>query len=238
MDCRNFRRNHGAWVANELPRRQQDLATMHVAQCEQCGRFDAFTRRALMVARSAESLQVSPDFAQKLAARLAAERASMSVQPRHLDVPEHQGAWFTAVAGDWRARTPMARAAAVIVLLLSGGGAMLASRGTSMAGAAQSGVGVAGLVSESLARVRMDTSLMMPGGQRELVVLQPVHPVDGFSFDAHDPLQGGTDRELAATAVSATAPLWPTARMATTAAGRFAAMEFGDVTPVTPVVAR
>ena len=52
-----------------------------------------------------------------------------------------------------------------------------------------------------------------------------------------DPLLDGADLarigDATSTSLAATAPLWPAAQMAAHAAYRFAAMEFGDVQPVT-----
>ncbi|MDZ7629947.1 MAG: hypothetical protein U5K74_00990 [Gemmatimonadaceae bacterium] len=75
---------------------------------------------------------------------------------------------------------------------------------------------------------------MSPG---EIVVVRSMRPIGGALLPlSDDPLLDGVDKaghgEGNATTVAATAPLWPTAQMAAHAANRFAAMEFGDVVPV------
>ena len=70
-----------------------------------------------------------------------------------------------------------------------------------------------------------------------IVVVRSMRPVGGAIMPfSDDPLLDGSDRaslgDVSATSVAATAPLWPTALMAAHAANRFAAMEFGDVMPV------
>ena len=72
----------------------------------------------------------------------------------------------------------------------------------------------------------------------EIVVVRSMRPVGGALLPlSDDPLLDGGDRagDGTATSVAATAPLWPTAQMAAHAANRFAAMEFGDVMPVSIV---
>ncbi len=81
----------------------------------------------------------------------------------------------------------------------------------------------------------LTTSGMSSG---EIVVIRSMRPVGGALLPlSDDPLLDGTARsgtgDAMATSVAATSPLWPTAQMAAHAANRFAALEFGDVTPVT-----
>jgi hypothetical protein len=177
-----------------------------------------------MVARSAPPLQISADFSQKLQARLAAERQRQA----SVQIPAH-GGWWASVAGDWRSRTPMVRAAAVLVML-AGGGAVLASRSTARGAVAQAGATI-----EAYVVPAASTPAMRSG---DVVVVRRATPITGLIPDARDPLGNTADVDLSVTAVSATAPLWPTARMASRAAGRFAVMEFNDITPVSTAAQR
>jgi hypothetical protein len=80
-------------------------------------------------------------------------------------------------------------------------------------------------------------SALRVGGPGEIVVLRSMRQVGGSLLPmSDDRLLDGADLAItgdaSATSVAATAPLWPTAHMAAHAAHRFAAMEFGDVMPV------
>lgn len=55
----------------------------HHLACVACSRYDTQLRRALLVARNGRTVELSPEFRRKLAARLAAERIAGS----HLFVP-------------------------------------------------------------------------------------------------------------------------------------------------------
>lgn len=82
MDCREFREKHVAFVDDTLP--GIDLVAMqrHVLECEPCARHDASVRRALMVLRSLPEIEPSPDFAERLNARLhAVGPVDMSTPP-------------------------------------------------------------------------------------------------------------------------------------------------------------
>lgn len=72
MDCREFRRNHVAFVDDLLP--GIDLVRMqrHLLECERCSHHDTLVRRALLVVRNVPEIEPSPDFSERLQARLEA----------------------------------------------------------------------------------------------------------------------------------------------------------------------
>ena len=97
MDCRDFRKNHLAFVDNTMP--DADLVAMqrHLAECEGCSRQDTAVRRGLLVFRNLPTIEPSPDFTQRLHSKLqhvqyAESRAQLYRGPG-------VGAFLTAAAG-------------------------------------------------------------------------------------------------------------------------------------------
>ncbi len=83
-------------------------------------------------------------------------------------------------------------------------------------------------------------SAVTGGSSGDIVVVRAMRPVGGALLPLSDDplLDGGAKAGIGdanSTSLAATAPLWPTAQMAAHAANRFAAMEFGDVRPVSIV---
>jgi hypothetical protein len=76
MDCREFRRNHVAFVDDLLP--GIDLVRMqrHVLECESCSRHDTMVRRALLVVRNVPRIEPSADFSERLHTRIRALNAA------------------------------------------------------------------------------------------------------------------------------------------------------------------
>ena len=76
MDCREFRRNHVAFVDDLLP--GIDLVRMqrHVLECDSCSRHDTMIRRALLVVRNMPRLEVSAGFSERLQLKIRALQAS------------------------------------------------------------------------------------------------------------------------------------------------------------------
>jgi hypothetical protein len=98
MDCREFRRNHVAFVDDLLP--GIDLVRMqrHVIECALCSRHDTMVRRALLVVRNVPRIEPSADFSERLYARI---RALDVVPASSNDVHAHARAGlgtFAAVA--------------------------------------------------------------------------------------------------------------------------------------------
>lgn len=231
MDCRSFRQLHGDWADDVLDPTNAERLARHTVACESCARFDSLARRALLVARNAPAIEVSADFSARLAARIAEERRHRIAEhkPSHAERPSFPGAGTML----WTRR------AATVALLV--GGTMFARTlfGGPAVTATLSGADAATLTGFD---GFSDPGMFTPSADsrtptRGLVVVRAMRPMGGALLPfSDDPLLDGADRasmgEVTATTVAATAPLWPTAMMATHAAKRFAAMEFGDVTPV------
>ncbi len=233
MHCRTFREHHGDWVDDVVDPSLGERLAHHVAECATCDRFDTFARRALMVARNAPQIEVSSDFSARLAARIAEERrariashAPSHVERRRLPRPAGGMVWV--------------RRAAAVTALLGGSALVRGALGTASDGSAVfpgAGVGSASPPSEGFPFLPATTALT-GGSAGEIVVVRPMRHEGGSLLPlSDDPLLDGENNaslgEVHATTVAATAPLWPTALMAAHAAHRFAAMEFGDVIPVT-----
>jgi hypothetical protein len=231
MDCRAFRQLHGDWVDDILDPYEADRLARHHVECAPCARFDTLARRALMVARNAPPIEVSADFSARLAARIAEERRQRIADhtPSHAERPPV----FTA------SRTVWVRRAATVALMA--GGTMVAR--SAISGSTTSAVYIgadaaAAATYEPMAQMPTTSySALRVGGPGEIVVLRSMRQVGGSLLPmSDDRLLDGADLAItgdaSATSVAATAPLWPTAHMAAHAAHRFAAMEFGDVMPV------
>ena len=236
MDCRAFRSLHGDWVDDVLGSRDADRLSAHVADCAPCARFDTLARRALLVARNAPPIECSADFATRLAQRIAEERRQRiaELKPSHAERSPRFGGGKV-----W------ARSAAALVVAV--GGSLLARNGTTGLWAAslvrtgeasgevfryEAGIGAGAMSLSGMA----SSMTMAPLGQ--IAVVRSTRPERGALLPlSDDPLLDGADLagigDATSTSLAATAPLWPAAQMAAHAAYRFAAMEFGDVQPVT-----
>jgi predicted anti-sigma-YlaC factor YlaD len=74
MDCKTFRDNHASFI-DGLPGDEELVAMQcHVAECSECAGHDATVRRALLLFRNMPSIEPSPEFADRLQARLRTER--------------------------------------------------------------------------------------------------------------------------------------------------------------------
>jgi len=230
MLCRDFRENHGDWVDDVVDPRLGERLVGHLTECASCARFDTLARRALLVARNAQPIEVSSGFSTRLAARIAAERRERIASHAPSHVERRQLPRF-ADAAIW------ARRAAAAMALIGGTAVLRGTLGTQTGtGAGATGVGAAALVSTDFPFMPRANS-PADGSGGEIVVVRSMRPEGGALMPlSDDPLLDGENNatlgEAHATSVAATAPLWPTALMAAHAAHRFAAMEFGDVTPL------
>jgi hypothetical protein len=88
MDCREFRRNHVAFVDDLLP--GIDLVRMqrHVIECGRCSHHDTMVRRALLVVRNVPRIEPSPDFSERLHARIRALGPVSHTAGRHAVRPK------------------------------------------------------------------------------------------------------------------------------------------------------
>lgn len=236
MDCQAFRSLHGDWVDDVLGSRDSDRLSAHLADCAPCARFDTLARRALLVARNAPPIECSADFSTRLAQRIAEERRQRiaELRPSHVERSPRFGggkvwvraaaALVVAVGGSLFARTGTSR---VETGSLVRAGDSTGDVSTYESGATPGGINLGGMAS---------SMTMLPVG--EIVGVRTIRPERGALLPlSDDPLLDGADLagigDATSTSLAATAPLWPAAQMAAHAAYRFAAMEFGDVQPVT-----
>ena len=75
MDCRSFRDNHLQFLDDALE--PADLVAMqrHLAECAECARHDTAIRRGMLLLRNMPTIEPSPEFQSRLAARLKESRA-------------------------------------------------------------------------------------------------------------------------------------------------------------------
>lgn len=75
MDCREFRKQHFAYLDDTLPGDQMAPAQRHVMACDNCAAHDTMVRRSLMLVRNMSVIQPSADFRERMQARLNEARA-------------------------------------------------------------------------------------------------------------------------------------------------------------------
>jgi hypothetical protein len=187
------------------------------------------------VARNAPPIEVSADFSARLAARIAEERRLRIAQ--HAPSRAERSTWVSAGQLVW-ARRAAAVAAVVGGSMVVRSAVLRAGVGASVgATASLSGTDSVSFITPAPVTITRAAALPSFEGSGEIVVVSAMRPVGGAILaDSDDPMldgagQAGIGNARSAT-VAATAPLWPTAQMAAYAANRFAAMEFGDVAPV------
>jgi hypothetical protein len=74
MDCREFSDQHLAFVDDTLAGIELVRMQLHLAECGSCAKQDAKVRRALLLFRNLPSIEPSPDFSERLEARLKASQ--------------------------------------------------------------------------------------------------------------------------------------------------------------------
>lgn len=72
MDCREFRDNHAPYIDQRLSAIDENEMRLHAQQCERCAEHDTRVRRSLILVRSLPTIDVSPDFQDRLNARIRA----------------------------------------------------------------------------------------------------------------------------------------------------------------------
>ena len=72
MDCRAFRERHIGFVDDTLPAIEMEAMHQHLAACVRCSRHDTAIRRGLLIVRNLPTVELSPDFMERLNARLNA----------------------------------------------------------------------------------------------------------------------------------------------------------------------
>lgn len=75
IDCRDFRKNHVAFVDDLLPGVDMVAMQCHLHECDACARHDMLVRRSLLLFRNTPMIEPSPDFSVRLNARLRECRA-------------------------------------------------------------------------------------------------------------------------------------------------------------------
>lgn len=76
MDCKQFRKQHLAYLDNTLSGEATTAAQHHVMVCDPCAAHDTMVRRSMMVARSLPTLSPSDEFQARLRERLATCRSA------------------------------------------------------------------------------------------------------------------------------------------------------------------
>jgi anti-sigma factor RsiW len=74
MDCREFCDQHVAFVDDTLAGIELVRMQQHLAECRRCAEQDAKIRRALLLFRNLPSIEPSPDFSERLEARIKASQ--------------------------------------------------------------------------------------------------------------------------------------------------------------------
>jgi hypothetical protein len=118
MNCREFRRNHDAFVDDTLSGRDVEAMALHTRFCGSCAHLDTRVRRALLVAHNLPRIHPSASFNDRLQARLAQERALMGTRG---------GAELDIGGTRWRPFSAGSYAAVTAGLLLAAGLALTAT---------------------------------------------------------------------------------------------------------------
>ncbi|HEY9450259.1 MAG TPA: zf-HC2 domain-containing protein [Gemmatimonadaceae bacterium] len=70
MNCRDFRKQHLAFTDSALDDDELVAMQAHVAECQNCARYDTVVRRGLLVLRNLPTIEPAPDFLDRLNTRL------------------------------------------------------------------------------------------------------------------------------------------------------------------------
>jgi hypothetical protein len=119
MDCRSFRKHHVAYLDDLLPGELLVAAERHVRECAECSAHDTSVRRSLLLVRNLPPVELSDDFAARLAARLDDVRCGRCEVPD--DVPADwaptRAELLRATLASSRTRTRLAAVAAGLLAL-------------------------------------------------------------------------------------------------------------------------
>lgn len=80
MDCREFRKQHFAYLDDTLPGDDMAAAQRHIMACDNCAAHDTMVRRSLMLVRNMSVIEPSADFRKKMKARLDATRVETQLE--------------------------------------------------------------------------------------------------------------------------------------------------------------
>jgi hypothetical protein len=85
MDCPEFRDKHALLIDLRCSALEENEMRQHMHQCPSCAHHDMIVRRSLMLVKSLPTIEPSPDFQARLAARLrAATPPTVLATPRPL----------------------------------------------------------------------------------------------------------------------------------------------------------
>jgi hypothetical protein len=98
MDCREFRELHIGFVDDTLPAVEMDAMHRHLGSCTRCSRHDTAIRRGLLIVRNLPRVELSPDFKERLNARLRALDAAGARERTMLPVYRASASVFAALA--------------------------------------------------------------------------------------------------------------------------------------------
>ena len=70
MDCREFRKQHFAYLDDTLPGDSMAVAQQHLMKCDSCAAHDTMVRRSLMLVRNVRVIEPSADFRKRMKVRL------------------------------------------------------------------------------------------------------------------------------------------------------------------------
>ena len=110
MDCREFGKKHLAFVDDTLSAVDTAAVRRHLQVCARCAQLDTRIRRGLLLARNLPVIQPSPDFVERLNARL---REVGPIDRYAVTAPAYRGfsaAMFSALAAGVMAATLLASA--------------------------------------------------------------------------------------------------------------------------------
>lgn len=82
MDCKQFRKQHLAYLDDTLPGETMAALQHHVMICRSCAAHDTLVRRSLMIARNLPECEPDRDFQKRLRERLATCRSANGRYPQ------------------------------------------------------------------------------------------------------------------------------------------------------------
>lgn len=80
MDCREFRKQHFAYLDDTLPGDTMAMSQRHVIACDSCAAHDSMVRRSLMLVRNMSVIEPSAAFRERMQARLDETRAQVRAE--------------------------------------------------------------------------------------------------------------------------------------------------------------
>lgn len=91
MDCREFRKQHFAYLDDTLPGDTMADGQRHVMACDSCAAHDSMVRRSLMLVRNMSVIEPSAAFRERMQARLDAARAEVRAEMQRSGIGNGSG---------------------------------------------------------------------------------------------------------------------------------------------------